>query len=186
MWPCFASYEERHDFQVRRVVTGRGICYRVDFEAPAPIPGKISFLNACIPAITIWLEEEGGGESVQASGKIELMTNPHVLSDGGTNAFTVYREALLPRFACAAGEPILIVALELRCAQASPVWVRAGLEQIAIFHRICHRPRLLGPPQPPQLLLQDGSNENEGLAGRAYHLLNVIAGLSYYVAQART
>lgn len=192
MWPCFASYEERHDFEVRRVVTGRGVCYRVGFEGPVPVPGKVVFLNVCVPAVTVWVEEEDG-EVVRASGRIELMEDPQVLGGGGTGLFTIFREALFPRFARSAEEPVRVVAVELRCAPASPVWVRAGLEQIAVFHRVCRRPRLLGPPQPPQLLFQDAGDaetaetvEPDGLAARAYHLLNVVAGLSFYAAQARS
>ncbi|EFO63437.1 Hypothetical protein GLP15_3753 [Giardia lamblia P15] len=183
MWPTFAKYEEHYDFTVSRSTEKDCYCYTLTPSSPISVPGIIKFLNCYFSSVLILFTHVNTSIRVQATEWIQLMPTPY-LAEGGTDVFTIYREAFLPPYN---KENIVIDKLELLhilCKPASPMWANTSLSQFSLFHRIYTDVSRLTQPQTPQMMFQDRCDRNGTLVSKKiYTLLNSIAGAQYYLEQ---
>lgn len=183
MWPTFAKYEEYYDFTVSRSTEKDCHCYTLTPSLPISIPGIIKFSNCYFSSVLILFTHAGASSRTQASEWIQLMPAPY-LAAGGTDVFTIYREAFLPPYNKEGSVVDKLESVHLLCRPASSMWANTSLSQFSLFHRICIDAARLTQPQTPQMMFQDRCERPGTLVSKKiYTLLSSIAGAQYYLEQ---
>lgn len=183
MWPTFAKYEEYYDFTVSCSTEKTYYCYTLAPSIPISVPGMIRFLNCYISSVSVLFTHVGTSARIQASDWIQLMPTPY-LAAGGTDMFTIYREAFLPPYSKESITLDKLKSIHILCKPASSMWANASLSQFSLLHRVCADVTRLTQPQAPQMMFQDRCERPGTLVSKKmYTLLNAIAGAQYYLEQ---
>lgn len=183
MWPTFAKYDEYYDFTVSHSMEKDYYCYTLVPSTPISIPGMIKFTNCYVSSVLIFFTHVGSSTRNQASDWIQLMPKSY-LAAGGTDMFTIYREAFLQPYNKESTTLDKLTSVHILCRPALSMWANVSLSQFALFHRVCIDTTCLTRPQTPQMIFQDRCERPGTLVSKKiYTLLNAIAGAQYYLKQ---